>query len=122
MVVQAGYVVVSGKNAPINSQKRPTYSKRLISKGEHKLSMPYKINLKMVCSDKKTTRIMHNILLPEIKSFSSQRAKIIFNIENGLRQIQFFIEATDVTALRSTINSILRLIVLINTLYKTIKS
>ena len=84
------------------------------------MNMPYKMNLKMICLDSQITRKIYDVLLPEIKPFSSQRAKIVFTIENNQKQIQCVIEATDVTALRSTINSILRLIVLIENLHKTI--
>ena len=89
--------------------------------GEDILNMPYKMDLRMVCSDLETTNIIYNILLPEIKTFSSQRAKIGFSVEITKRSIKFFIEAADITALRSTTNSILQLIVLIQDLHKTIQ-
>ncbi len=83
--------------------------------------MPYKMNLRIVCVESDIARMIYNILLPEIKTFSSQRAKIGFSIQNNQKQIQFFIEATDVTALRSTINSVLRLIVLIENLHQSLQ-
>jgi tRNA threonylcarbamoyladenosine modification (KEOPS) complex Pcc1 subunit len=86
------------------------------------LDMPYLMTLRMVCSDLQITRMIYDVLLPEITTFSSKRAKIAFNIEDNQKQILCFIEATDVTALRSTINSVLRLVVLIESLYKTIQS
>ena len=89
--------------------------------GEDILNMPYKMDLRMVCSDLETTNIIYNILLPEIKTFSSQRAKIGFSVEITKRSIKFFIESADITALRSTTNSILKLIVLIQDLHKTIQ-
>lgn len=92
-----------------------------IIKGEVILNMPYKMDLKMVCSDLETTNIIYNILLPELKTFSSQRAKIDFSVERSQRIMKFFIEAADITALRSTTNSILKLIILILDLYKTIQ-
>lgn len=90
-------------------------------KGEDILNMPYKMDLRMVCSDLETTNIIYKILLPELKTFSSQRAKIDFSVERNQRSIKFFIEAADITALRSTTNSILKLIVLIQDLHKTIQ-
>ena len=89
--------------------------------GEDILNMRYKMDLRMVCSDLETTNIIYNILLPEIKTFSSQRAKIDFSVERSQRSIKFIIEAADITALRSTTNSILKLIVLIQDLNKTIQ-
>jgi len=89
--------------------------------GEDILNMLYKMDLRMVCSDLETTNIIYNILLPEIKTFSSQRAKIDFSVERTKRSIKFFIESADITALRSTTNSILKLIVLIQDLHKTIQ-
>jgi tRNA threonylcarbamoyladenosine modification (KEOPS) complex Pcc1 subunit len=62
--------------------------------------------------------MIYRILLPEIKTFSSQRAKLVISIEGHQRQINFVIDATDVTALRSTINSILQLIILIEGVHK----
>ena len=85
------------------------------------MNMPYNMDLRMVCSDLEATNIIYNILLPELKTFSSQRAKIDFSVENSSESIKFFIEAADITALRSTVNSILKLIVLIQDLYKTIQ-
>lgn len=92
-----------------------------IIKGEDILNMPYKMDLKMVCSDLETTNIIYNILLPELKTFSSHRAKIDFSVERSQRIMKFFIEAADITALRSTTNSILKLIILILDLHKTIQ-
>ena len=89
--------------------------------GEDILNMLYKMDLRMVCSDLETTEVIYNILLPEIKTFSSQRAKIDFSVERSQRSIKFIIEAADITALRSTTNSILKLIVLIQDLNKTIQ-
>ncbi|WP_287585238.1 KEOPS complex subunit Pcc1 [Candidatus Borrarchaeum sp.] len=83
--------------------------------------MRYKMDLRMVCSDLETTEVIYSILLPEIKTFSSQRAKIDFSVERSQRSIKFIIEAADITALRSTTNSILKLIVLIQDLNKTIQ-
>ena len=83
--------------------------------------MPYLMDLRMVCSDLKATNIIYNMLLPELKTFSSQRAKIDLSVENSSKSINFFIKAADITALRSTVNSILKLIVLIQDLYKTIQ-
>lgn len=90
-------------------------------KGEDILDMPYRIDLRMVCSDIETTDMIYDILMPEIKTFSSQRAKIDFSVETSQRSIKFIIEAADITALRSTTNSILKLIVLIQDLHKTIQ-
>ncbi len=89
--------------------------------GEDILNMRYKMDLRMVCSDLETTEVIYSILLPEIKTFSSQRAKIDFSVERSQRSIKFIIEAADITALRSTTNSILKLIVLIQDLNKTIQ-
>jgi tRNA threonylcarbamoyladenosine modification (KEOPS) complex Pcc1 subunit len=120
LLVYVGCLDVSGKKF-LNKCAETTNSKQK-SKGEQKLNMPYMMTLRMVCSDLQITRKIYDILLPEIKTFSSQRAKIVFKIEDNQKQILCIIEAADITALRSTINSVLRLIVLIENLHKTIQT
>ncbi len=74
----------------------------------------YEIRLKIEFPDGKAAEVCYKALLPESKTPPTKRA--VAEVRREGRHVQVLIKATDVTALRASINSYLRWIIAVKDL------
>ena len=81
-----------------------------------------KIQLKIAITieNDKQAQIMYDAVLPEVKSFTSDRSTVILNTQGQELVVQ--IEAADLSAARASINGILRWISMSRNLIAQVKS